>query len=96
MPRVTKIQLQAEVEALRHNTALLEAQIETLRAELAVAEAKLAKAEPAPAPAPAARTVTRVKPVTRRVFTFDPTVPGDYVRAAKLARENGGFVQRAR
>lgn len=94
MPRVTKIQLQAEVEALRHNAALLEAQIETLRAELAAAEAKLAKAEPAPA----ARTVTRVKPVTstRRVFTFDPTVPGDYVRAAKLARENGGFVQRAR
>lgn len=95
--RTTKAQLQAEVEALRHNTALLEAQIEALRTQLADAEAKLA-AVPAAKPAAPAPIVTRVPTArgARQVFTFDPSIPGDFVRASKLARECGGSVQRFR
>jgi len=41
-----------------------------------------------PTPAPVVR-------VARPVFEFDPAVPGDWARAAKLAKANGGSVRRA-
>ena len=28
------------------------------------------------------------------VFTFDPAIKGDFIRASKLAREQGGIVRR--
>ena len=94
--RVTKAQLQAQVEALRHNAELLETEVARLRAELAAAEAKLA-ASAAPVKAVAAPVVAKpitVPRTTRPVFEFNPALPGDFARAAKLAREFKGCTRR--
>ena len=142
--RVTKAQLQTQVEALRHNAQLLETEIERLRAELAARnerdttikgqqaslievlateyvaasgrdlaheadlraqrkqqlradvaadEGEVAK----PLAAPVERKIPTLKMAprtTRPVFEFNPLIPGDFVRAAKLAREFKGCTRR--
>lgn len=81
---ITKAQLQAEVEALRHNNELLRTQVESLTAEIAVLKAK-----------PQGQVLPRiVNNSARRVYKFDPEIPGDFQRAAELARVNRGTVKR--
>lgn len=79
MPSITKAQLQAEVEALRHNNEMLRTQLESAQAEIAAFK------QPA-------RRVS-IRPAAK-VFEFDPSINGDFVRASKLAREFGGMVRR--
>lgn len=140
MATITKAQLQAEVEALRHNNELLRVQRDSAQAELAsaynvlgdlkarheslttelaaerysragdtscaqqaldmlhakvsnlVAEnsALTAKLDMLTKPS---RKVTQHAP-RAKVFEFDPSINGDYKRAATLAREFGGVVRR--
>lgn len=80
MATVTKAHLQAEVEALRHNNEMLRTQIESLTAELASLKA------------PARRVVP--VPQLRKIFEFDPMIPGDFQRACKLAKEFKGIARR--
>jgi len=77
---ITKAQLQAEVEALRHNNELLRTQLESAQAELNMLKAP-------------ARRVVQHKPRTA-VFEFDPTIAGDFQRACALAKANKGIVRR--
>ena len=79
MATVTKAHLQAEVEALRHNNEL-RTQVESLNAELAMLKAP-------------ARKVTQHQPL-RKIFEFDPTIPGDFARACALAKEFKGVARR--
>lgn len=83
--KITKAQLQAEVEALRHNNELLRTQLESLKAELA--------AKPDRKPAPVGSGVARLR-TTRIVYEFNPNIPGDFGRARDLARATGGIVKR--
>lgn len=80
MATITKAQLQAEIEALRHNNELLRTQVESLSAELAMLKAP-------------ARKVTQHQPL-RKIFEFDPTIPGDFARACALAKEFKGIARR--
>ena len=87
MARPTIASLRAELDSLRHNCNLIETERDSLRAELAALKAA------APVAAPSAPT----RPVStgpKRVFEFDLKVPGDFVRATKLAQEFGGCVRR--
>lgn len=87
MARPTIAALRAELDSLRRNCNLIETERDSLRAEVAALKAA----------APVAAPSTRTRPVStglKRVFEFDPKVPGDFVRASKLAQEHGGSVRR--
>lgn len=105
----TKAQLQAELEALRHNYDLLETKVvrleearDALQRQLAVAVAQRneqldAKHDALNAAADARiKRALRPQAFPRPVFEFDPDVPGDFKRAAALAKANNGVVQRIR
>lgn len=101
--RLTNAQLQAQIEALRHNADLLEVENARLRAEIEALRksAPVVAAPVVEAPvvaAPAAGPIVVIKPLTPRtarpVFEFDPSIPGDFARAAKLAREFKGCTRR--
>lgn len=79
----TKAQLQAEVEALRHNLNLREVEVAQLKQQLADITN------------PVVRNV-RLRPVpySRVKYEFDPAIPGDFARASTLARVNNGTVVR--
>lgn len=93
MAQVTKAQLQAEVEALRHNAQMLEAERDALRFRAEAAEVQLATLKlsydamlvgqrPSHGGSPTRSAAT---PAVRRVFEFDPEIKGDFERASKLA-----------
>lgn len=106
----TKAQLQSELEALRHNYDLLEAKVvrleearDALQRQLTVAieqrnEQLDAKHDALNAAADLriARAASRPQAFPRPVFEFDPNLPGDFTRAAALAKANNGVVKRAR
>lgn len=106
----TKAQLQAELEALRHNYDLLETKVVRLEELRDSLQRQLAKAIEqrneqldakhdalnAIADARIARTASRPQAFPRPIFEFDPNLPGDFTRAAALAKANNGVVQRAR
>lgn len=106
----TKAQLQAELEALRHNYDPLEAKVvrleearDALQRQLTVAIAQRNEqldakhdALNAAADARIARAASRPQAFPRPVFEFDPNLPGDFTRAAALAKANNGVVKRAR
>ena len=83
----TKAQLQAELEALRHNYDLLETKVVRLEeardALNAAADARI-------------KLASRPQAFPRPTFEFDPDVPGDFKRASALAKANNGVVKRAR
>lgn len=98
---ITKAQLQAEVEALRHNNELLRTQLESAQAERdelrewhksSLEVINELKAELAMLKAPAQRVV-RHQPA-KKIFEFDPNIKGDFARACKLAKEFGGICRR--
>lgn len=115
---ITKAQLQAEVEALRHNNEQLRTQLESARTdtgaycakiatltslleraeakireyEVALTNANIAELKAAMVTTPA-RRVTPV-PQLRKIFEFDPTIPGDFARACALAKEFKGIARR--
>lgn len=70
----------------------LEAQIAELKAEVARLERENNQLALS---AEAAKPPRRSERPNRRVFEFDPSVRGDFARAAELAREHGGSVRRA-
>lgn len=98
----TKAQLQAELEALRHNYGLLESKVvhlEELRDELQrqlTVAVEQRNALNAIADARIARAASRPQAFPRPIFEFDPNLPGDFMRAAALAKANNGVVKRAR
>lgn len=105
----TKAQLQAELEALRHNYDLLETKVVRLEEARDALQRQLAKAieqrneqldakhDALNAAADARiKLASRPQAFPRPVFEFDPDVPGDFKRAVALARANKGIVRRAR
>lgn len=82
---ITKAQLQAEVEALRHNNEMLRTQVESLTAEIAALKHP-AKGQVLP------RIINNAP--RRAVYEFNPNIPGDFKRASELARVNRGTVKR--
>lgn len=100
----TKAQLQAELEALRHNYDLLESKVvhlEELRDELQrqLADARAQHDESNTSLVQhfvrAAQIPSRPRAFPRPIFEFDPNLPGDFARAAALAKTNNGVVKRA-
>ena len=101
----TKAQLQAELEALRHNYDLLETKVvrleelrDSLQRQLAVAVEQLDAKHDALNAAADARIKRALRPQAfpRPVFEFDPDIDGDFKRAVALARANKGIVRRMR
>ena len=105
----TKAQLQAELEALRHNYDLLETKVvrleearDALQRQLTVAIAQRneqldAKHDALNAAADARiKRASRPQAFPRPVFEFDPHTQGDFQRACALAKANNGVVQRIR
>ena len=105
----TKAQLQAELEALRHNYDLLETKVvrleelrDSLQRQLAKAieqrnEQLDAKHDALNAAADARiKRAPRPQAFPRPVFEFDPRIQGDFQRACALAKANNGVVQRLR
>lgn len=113
---MNKAQLQAEIEALRHNNELLRTQNESLNTDanaycakiatltslLDKAEAKIREYEVALTNVNVAELKAKIEtparrvtmPAQRKVFEFDPAIPGDFQRACKLAKEFKGVVRR--
>lgn len=105
----TKAQLQAELEALRHNYDLLETKVvrleearDALQRQLTVAIAQRneqldAKHDALNAAADARiKRALRPQAFPRPIFEFDPHTQGDFQRACALAEANNGVVQRIR
>lgn len=103
--KVTKAQLQDEVERLRAHVDHLETMNAALKDQLAAqadeglghndelvdqlrTDVQQLQAENAALRAGQQR-------VTRKVFEFNPEVPGDYHRALLLAKQHNGVVRRA-
>jgi multidrug efflux pump subunit AcrA (membrane-fusion protein) len=104
MKRLTNAQLLQQLGAERHNHELTLAKLESAQAEIVALRGQLNEAQlelaglkvraKLDAPAPQAQPRPTVKP-SKRIFEFDPGKPGDYARASRLAREQGGLVRRA-
>lgn len=101
----TKAQLQAELEALRHNYDRLESKVvhlEEMRDELQrqLADARAQRDESNTSLVQhfsrAAQIPSRPQAFPRPVFEFDPHTQGDFQRACALAKANNGVVKRAR
>lgn len=107
----TKAQLQAELEALRHNYDRLESKVvhleemrDELQRQLAIVRAQRDESNTSyvqlsregVAAQIAAISAPRPQAFPRPVFEFDPNLPGDFTRAAALAKANNGVVRRAR
>lgn len=92
----TKAQLQAEVEALRHNLDQREAQITSLTERVAVQDAVIAQLrDKAARPAKHSTPRTAVA-FPRPIYEFNPDIAGDYDRAKALAIANRGTTVRMR
>lgn len=104
----TKAQLQAELEALRHNYDLLESKVvrleearDALQRQLTVATAQRNEQLDAKHDALNAAADLRIKHALRPqafprpIFEFDPYTQGDFQRACALAKANNGVVKRA-
>lgn len=81
--KVTKAQLQDEVERLRAHVDHLETMNAALNEQVASLRSQLAQAK------------TVAERPARRVFEFNPNVPGDYHRALLLAKQHNGVARRA-
>lgn len=82
------LDVSAECVALKSKIVALTAENEELREWYAAALATINELKAAPA-------APRAKPlVTRPVYEFDPTIPGDFARASVLAKANNGSVRR--
>jgi predicted nucleic acid-binding Zn-ribbon protein len=116
MARITIAQLQAQLEAERHNNDLLRTENESFRAEIdalsdkvialnAVIDAASNKAQQYEVALTNANVQDMHRALTKpvaapvrgkaTVFEFDPSLPGDFARASKLAREHRGVVRRS-
>lgn len=98
----------ATTKQREYEAALSQANADALRVR--VLEAQLAKAVEqrnvqldakhdalnAIADARIARAASRPQAFPRPIFEFDPNLPGDFARAAALAKTNNGVVQRIR
>ena len=94
MSQLTKAQLAAELATERHNAELLATERERLMAELAAVKEQLAALSVKTPVMPVhAQTSVRVSNL-RKIFEFDPAVPGDFKRASELARQSNGAVRR--